>query len=227
MKRIVSIILISALLLSLSGCYADSFSIRNGITMGMDVDEVERIEAQNGLSGGVNNRDQYPDNPIASLKYIGRELLGLDGVMLKYYFQKDTNEIFCIQYSGYYKERRDDTFDSLKSLLVDKYGLSECNTENKKLPLYISDDFSAAIDAYDFNADPVHGAKANLLRWEDWLIEYDSYYVDMSLYYRYCKDTFSIERSEFELQYTYHTKEEVNNKLLQNSEEKKKLMDSI
>ena len=227
MKKLLLICISFFLSLMVVTASANSFSIRNGITFGMDVDEVEKIEKQNGLADGKNNRNEYPEWPIAGLTYVNRNLLGFDDVTLTYLFQKSSNEIFSIKYSGYYKKRRSDVFDSLNGLLIEKYGSPSYTNKNETLPPFLTDGFVQAIESYQFDADPVHGSKANELKWDGWLIEYEDYYVDISLFYRYSKDTFSIERTSFELQYTMRTKEEVNEKLQELNERNQSVKDSI
>ena len=180
MKKAISILLVlSVIICGIGSAIAEDFSVRNGIQFGMSVDEVKKIEKDNGL----DDNDMYldglsNDGTWYQVAYI-TSIAGIEDSRVIYKFDKDSKKLAAIDYNlG--SNLDDETALSLlllmKQNLADKYGepIHSSYTDGTVFPivsdiLMTAQSLLAGTEYYEW-----------LVKHEDYYVLIDDVYMDLS-----------------------------------------------
>lgn len=181
MKRIISISFTLILILgSAAICFADSFSIRNGIAFGLTKEEVISIEKNNGLNEYEKNDSKY--DPILYpgydvIKYtvssIGGIKAGLPNGQIVYCFNSSGElDVIIYEYGMILNPDHNESYTSIRDALFSKYG--DPLTENENKYIFTTHTYKR------FNS--VHGIRGGrVFHNAQWDQKYDDNYVIIDL----------------------------------------------
>ena len=188
MRKIICIFLSIAMLWAMPGfaneaitAIGEDFSVRNGISFGMTLDEVNAIETQNGLPSGDIILDYGDAGLYDLLRYNPSEIMGIPTnngeVSLLYRFRiSDSHKLYEVAYFyGDMKDQIDTYYSTLKENFVTTYGIPLHDNDGKFF------DVRSIMFNMRVNADKTFGTNY-LGKYCQWLIQYNDYYVDIDLF---------------------------------------------
>ena len=234
MKKAISILLTLAVLMLCTAniALADDFSVRNGIHFGMTVDEVKATEQENGV---LAENIHYEGNPSSELStdfimssefeallesnqpidvnpdgsyqitYTGISVAGVENSNIIYSFTKVPRSLEEIQYSFETNEddsNADSIFARIAQSMTEKYGNSVHSSETDNII------FPLCSTALKSSLDTVSFGWSSPIKYNEWLLDYDSYYVIIDET-RYSEKIGSKLYQRCELSYKYISGEEI------------------
>ena len=168
MKKIISLILMIAMLISVSAFAEEEFSLHNGVKFGMTSEEVAAIEEASGFK-----YHQYDTHGTIDGKIAGQE----DASIFFYYNNSpDAYDIPYCEDNGLYKCTygfSNGSYDTLYDALVSKYGQATYDLNDQHIS--VSQSFYNTSNC-SWNTD---GDKISLIR--QWLVPYNDTYILIDL----------------------------------------------
>lgn len=160
MKRIFALLMaIILFVLVVPTGIAENFTIRNGITFGMNVETVKKLEIEAGTSGEKLNKD----NTYCKLTFDKNVKIGnIKCDDIRYEFEPSGENLFQIEYT-----LDDSDYLSLREALVSKYGTPE-QENNVGLLTHVGAHY-----AY---------AKSVIKKDAHWCAKFDTYDVEIDLW---------------------------------------------
>lgn len=114
MKKMISLLLLVAVLMSCTSFADESFTLHSGVTFGMSAQEVTKLETANGF---------IPETGSGYL-YVTGKVAGFDKSMIRYYTNSDSvfNALYRIGTSSTNRDTEMVDFQTVQKSLENKYG---------------------------------------------------------------------------------------------------------
>lgn len=213
MKRILSLLLVSILVLLSISAVAEEFSPRNGISFGDTMEEVleketfEIDEMDDGNDDEDTNDDEEAEYPYY-IKTAKGTLANISGTYIKYKFDADKTLKEVIYYfpSRSDKDSSDSDYKSLYNGLVRKYG-SALGYSNGSCYIITGAAIEAAVfTAYLFEMLDGYG---DIRDYDEWDVDANDYHVKIELAQYYWGSSYSNILYDNCMSYTYFTDEDL------------------
>lgn len=212
MKKIISLLLVSIMLLSISGI-AEEFTLRNGICFGDTMEEVLEKESfaidemddgtdeeEAASSDDDDDEDEFP----YYIETVEGTVAGISGSYIKYNFDADKTLREVIYYfdSNSSKDLSDSDYDSVQKGLIRKYG-SPLGYSNGDCYIVSGAAIeSAVISAYLWE---MMGGYGDIRNYDEWDVDTGEYHVKIELAQYYWGNSYSELLYCNQMSYTYFT----------------------
>lgn len=136
MKKIISLVLMVAMLFAVSALAEEEFSLHNGTKFGMSMQEVSDTELSKGFSVSPEGDGLYGEGTIA----------GRSPAAVRYFFDENAQLEHCdyFIYLNQQNSSNNGDYDSTNESLIGKYG-TPVATETSGTPLSVKSNFSPSV----------------------------------------------------------------------------------
>lgn len=217
MKKIISLLLVSAMLLLSISAVAEGFSLRNGISFGDTMEEVlekETLEIDEMDDGTAEEDEEAEEDDDEEAEYpyyietVKGTVAGISGSYIRYKFDADKTLREVIYYFKTWddKDLSDSDYETLYSSLVRKYGSALGYSNGSCYIISGSALESAVISSYLFE---MIGGYGDLRDYDEWDVDTGEYHVKIELVQSYYGSSYSELKFDNRMSYTYFTDEDL------------------